>query len=95
MYRQNRRLADLRAYAHSRMGRKPKTRRNSYGAWLHFLRQEKDLSQDEVAKRSGIPRTTLMYWERTGNLAGRAQIMKLARIYKVSVQKLLRAEKHR
>jgi hypothetical protein len=36
-----------------------------------------------------------MYWERTGNLAGRAQIMKLARIYKVSVQKLLRAEKHR
>jgi len=75
------------------MGRKPKARRNSYGAWLHFLRQEKELSQEEVAKRTGIPRTTLMYWERTGNLAGRAQILKLSKIYKVSVQKLLRFER--
>ena len=77
------------------MGRKPKTRRNPYGAWLHLLRKEKDLSQDEVSKRSGIPRTTLMYWERTGNLTGREQILKLATIYGVSTQKLLRAEKSR
>jgi HTH-type transcriptional regulator/antitoxin HipB len=77
------------------MGRKPKARRSSYGAWLHFLRQEKELSQEEVAKRSGIPRTTLMYWERTGNLAGRMQILKLAKIYGVSLQKLLRVEKDR
>jgi transcriptional regulator with XRE-family HTH domain len=77
------------------MGRKPKARRNSYGAWLHFLRQEKELSQEEVARRSGIPRTTLMYWERTGNLAGRVQILKLSKIYKVSVQKLLRVERKR
>jgi len=77
------------------MGRKPKTRRNSYGAWLHFLRQEKKLSQDEVAKRSGIPRTTLMYWERSGNITGRKQILKLAKIYGVSVQKFLRVEKSR
>jgi transcriptional regulator with XRE-family HTH domain len=77
------------------MGRKPKARRNSYGAWLHFLRQEKELSQEEVARRSGIPRTTLMYWERTGNLAGREQILKLSKIYKVSVQKLLRVERKR
>jgi transcriptional regulator with XRE-family HTH domain len=75
------------------MGRKPKTRRNSYGAWLHFLRREKELSQEEVSKLSGIPRTTLMYWERTGNLAGREQILKLAKIYGVSAQKLLRVEK--
>jgi transcriptional regulator with XRE-family HTH domain len=75
------------------MGRKSKTRRNSYGAWLHFLRREKKLSQAEVAKLSGIPRTTLMHWERTGNLAGRAQILKLAIIYGVSVQELLRVEK--
>jgi transcriptional regulator with XRE-family HTH domain len=77
------------------MGRKPKTRRNFYGAWLHFLRREMELSQAEVSKRSGIPRTTLMYWERTGNLTGRKQILKLAKIYKVSVQKLLRVEKSR
>jgi transcriptional regulator with XRE-family HTH domain len=74
------------------MGRKPKTRRNSYGAWLLFLRKEKGLSQEEAAKRSGIPRTTLMYWERSGSISGRNQILKLAKIYGVSVQKLLRAE---
>ncbi len=73
------------------MGRKPNTRRNAYGAWLHFLRKEKGLSQEEVAKLSGIPRTNLMYWERTGRLVGRKQILKLAKIYKVSVSKLLRA----
>ena len=77
------------------MGRKPKTRRNSYGAWLHFLRRERELSQEEVARLTGIPRTTLMYWERTGNLAGRRQILALAKIYRVSVQKLLRAENSR
>jgi transcriptional regulator with XRE-family HTH domain len=77
------------------MGRKPKTRRNSFGAWLHFLRQERELSQTEVSKLAGIPRTTLMYWERSGNMAGREQILKLAKIYGVSVQKLLRAEKKR
>jgi len=78
-----------------RMGRKPKTRRNSYGAWLLFLRKEKGLSQEETAKQSGIPRTTLMYWERSGNISGRKQILKLAKIYGVTVQKLLRAEKSR
>jgi transcriptional regulator with XRE-family HTH domain len=75
------------------MGRKPKKRRNPYGAWLHFLRQAKDLSQEEVSKKAGIPRTTLMHWERTGKLAGRNDIIKLAGIYGVSVQKLLRVEK--
>ena len=74
------------------MGRKPKTRRNAYGAWLLFLRKEKGLSQEEVAKLSGIPRTNLMYWERTGQLVGRKQILKLAKIYKVSASKLLRAD---
>jgi transcriptional regulator with XRE-family HTH domain len=51
------------------------------------------MTQDEVAKKTGIPRTTLMYWERTGNLAGRTQILRLARAYRVPVHKLLRAEK--
>jgi transcriptional regulator with XRE-family HTH domain len=77
------------------MGRTPKTRRNPYGAWLLLLRKEKGLSQEEVAKQSGIPRTTLMYWERSGNITGRRQILKLAKIYGVSVQKFLRAEKSR
>jgi len=77
------------------MGRKPKTRRNTYGAWLLLLRKEKKLSQEEVSKLSGIPRTTLMYWERTGSLVGRAQILKLAKIYGVTIPKLLRADSAR
>jgi transcriptional regulator with XRE-family HTH domain len=75
------------------MGRKPKTRRNPYGAWLFLLRKEKGLSQDEVSQKTGIPRTNLMYWERSGNLAGRKQIIKLAKLYGVSLEKLLRSEK--
>ena len=77
------------------MGRKPKTRRNTYGAWLLLLRKEKKLSQEEVSKLSGIPRTTLMYWERTGSLVGRTQILKLAKIYGVTIPKLLRADSAR
>ena len=77
------------------MGRKPKSRRNPYGAWLLFLRKEKGLSQEEAAKQSGIPRTTLMYWERSGNITGRKQILKLAKTYGVSVQKFLSTEKSR
>lgn len=73
------------------MGRRPKTRRNSYGAWLHFLRKERGLTQAEASLLTGLPRTTLMYWERTGNLVGRTQILKLAKVYRVSVAELLRS----
>jgi DNA-binding transcriptional regulator YiaG len=92
-YCQNKRRDHPPAYAGNLMGRKPKKPRHSYGAWLHFLRKEKGLSQDVVSKRTGIPRTTLMYWERSGSLAGRQKILKLAKIYGVSVQKLLRVER--
>jgi transcriptional regulator with XRE-family HTH domain len=74
------------------MGRKPKTRRDSYGAWLLFLRKEKEMSQAEAAKQTGVPRTTLMHWERSGNISGRKHILKLAKVYGVSVQKLLRVQ---
>jgi DNA-binding transcriptional regulator YiaG len=79
------------SYSRQCMGRKPKARRNPYGAWLYFLRKERELSQEEVSRLTGIPRTTLMHWERTGHLLGRKQIMKLAKVYRISVQKLLRA----
>jgi transcriptional regulator with XRE-family HTH domain len=77
------------------MGRKLSTRRNSYGAWLHFLRKERGLTQAEAALLTGLPRTTLMYWERTGNLVGRRQILKLAKVYRVSVVELLRSRASR
>lgn len=74
------------------MGRKPKARRDSYGAWLHYLRTQAGLTQDEVAELTGIPQTTLTTWERSGLLPGRKAIVRLAKAYRVSIQKLLRAE---
>ncbi len=75
------------------MGRKAKMRRDAYGAWLYHLRQERHLTQAELAKKVGVPQTTLGYWERTGRLTGRKVILQLAAALNVSVTKLLRAEK--
>ncbi len=72
------------------MGRKPKERRNRYGAWLSHLRDQKGLSQDELSELTGVPQSTLAYWERTGKLTGRETIFKLAEALGVSVEKLLR-----
>lgn len=75
------------------MGRKPKARRNTYGAWLHYLRREAKLTQEEAAHLTGIPRTTLTTWERTGELPGRREIFRLAKAYRVSIPRLLRTAK--
>jgi transcriptional regulator with XRE-family HTH domain len=75
------------------MGRKPKERRNSYGAWLQHLRKEKGLSQDELAKATRVPQSTLAYWEKTGKLSGRDTIIKIAKVLGVSVEELLRTGK--
>ena len=82
----------LAAYADC-MGRKPKARRDSYGAWLHLLRTEKGLSQDALCETIGVPQSTWAYWERTGKFAGRDVIIKTANALGVSVEELLRAEK--
>jgi transcriptional regulator with XRE-family HTH domain len=72
------------------MGRKPKERRDRYGAWLNHLRKQKGLSQDELSALTGVPQSTLAYWEKTGKLTGRETIFKLAKALDVSVEKLLR-----
>ena len=91
--RQNRLCARFANYAGPRMGRRPKARRNAYGAWLHHLRKEAELTQEDAAKLAGISRTTLTTWERIGDLPGRREIFRLARAYQVSIQRLLRTEK--
>jgi transcriptional regulator with XRE-family HTH domain len=72
------------------MGRKPKLRRDAYGAWLHHLRKERKLTQQALADLVGVPQTTLGYWERTGKLSGREIIFRLAKALGVSVNQLLR-----
>lgn len=75
------------------MGRKPTTRRDSYGAWLQHLRKERKLSQDELSAITGVPQSTLAFWERTGKLTGREIIIKMSKALGVSVEKLLRVDK--
>ena len=75
------------------MGRKPKKRRDAYGAWLASLRQQKKLTQEQLSSLTGVPQTTLAYWETTGKLVGRSTIFRLAKALGVSVTKLLRPEK--
>jgi transcriptional regulator with XRE-family HTH domain len=52
-----------------------------------------ELEQAALAKRVGVPQTTLAYWERTGKLTGRKIILRLATALGVSVAELLRAGK--
>ena len=72
------------------MGRTPKTRRDPFGAWLYHLRTEKALTQQKLSAVTGIPQRTIAYWERTGKLSGRKEIIALAKAVGVSVGKLLR-----
>ena len=68
-------------------------RRDSYGAWLHHLRMEQGLTQQELSEKTGIPQNTITYWERTGKLVGRKQIFALSKALGISVNKLLRQDK--
>jgi len=72
------------------MARKARARRDRYGAWLQHLRKERKLTQQELAKRTAVPQTTLAYWEKTGKLTGRKVILRLAAALRVPVTKLLR-----
>jgi transcriptional regulator with XRE-family HTH domain len=72
------------------VGRKPKSPRDAYGAWLYHLRTEAGLTQQELSDMTGIHQRTLAHWERTGKLAGRLEIFALAKALKVSVKALLR-----
>lgn len=79
-------------YDISRMGRKPKARRDPYGAWLLHLREEKGLTQHGLAKVAKMPQRNIAYWERTGKLKGRKEILALAEALGVSVTELLRVK---
>jgi transcriptional regulator with XRE-family HTH domain len=72
------------------MGRKAKSKRDAYGAWLYHLRTEAKLTQRQLSEKTAIPQRTISHWERTGDLTGREVLFKLAKALKVSVPKLLR-----
>lgn len=65
-------------------------RRDSYGAWLLHLRKEKGLTQQGLADVAKIPQRNIAYWEQSGKLKGRKEILALAKVLGVSVGELLR-----
>jgi transcriptional regulator with XRE-family HTH domain len=75
------------------MGRKPKSRRDAFGAWLCHLRNEQELTQQQLSDLTGISQRNIAYWERSGKLKGRQEILKLATALRVPVKVLLRAER--
>jgi transcriptional regulator with XRE-family HTH domain len=77
------------------MGRRPKSKRDAYGAWLYHLRKEKRLTQQQLSGLTGIPQRNIAYWERTGNLKGRREILRLSEALGVSLRELLRVERAR
>ncbi len=75
------------------MGRKPKSRRDPFGTWLCHLRNERQLTQQQLADATGISQRNIAYWERSGKLKGRHEVLKLAKALRVPVKILLRAER--
>ncbi|HEY1172902.1 MAG TPA: helix-turn-helix transcriptional regulator [Verrucomicrobiae bacterium] len=83
-----------------KMGRRPKNpRRDPLGAWLHYLRKQAGLSQEEAqAKLSArlgeeISTSAFSIWERKGNLGGRDIIPALAETLGVTIEQLLRVRR--
>lgn len=68
-------------------------RRGAFVTWLQQLRRERKLTQQELAKLAAVPQTTLAYWERTGRLAARHIILRLASVLDVSLNKLMRPDR--
>ncbi len=62
---------------------------DTLGRRIKSLRTDKGLTQDELAKRLGIARTTLASWEVDRREPDYAMLQKLADIFEVSVDRLL------
>jgi transcriptional regulator with XRE-family HTH domain len=59
----------------------------------HAIQTEPETFLDvarRLSKMTGVPQSTLAYWEKTGKLTGRETIFKLAKALGVSVAELLR-----
>lgn len=57
---------------------------------LKALRKARNLTQDELGKILGIDRSTISQWERGENRPRVDMLVKLARVFKCSVDNLLR-----
>ncbi len=61
---------------------------------IRELRQEKNLSQEELARLLGVDRSTVAKWEIGTNLPRAEKLITLAKIFGCSVDKLFTSDKN-
>jgi transcriptional regulator with XRE-family HTH domain len=54
---------------------------------------ERKLTQQRLSELTGISQRNIAYWERTGKLKGRQEILKLSKVLGTTVKEFLRAER--
>lgn len=60
---------------------------------IRELRQEKQLSQEELARLLGVDRSAVAKWETGTNLPRTEKLMMLAKVFGCSVDELLASDK--
>lgn len=61
---------------------------------IRELRQQKKLSQEELARRLGVDRSSVARWEIGSNLPRAEKLMMLAKLLGCSVDELLASDKN-
>ena len=70
-------------------GRPPKFQRTEFGQRLVELRQERGLSQNQVAEKLELSQQTYAGWERSTTALRPTELVRLAEIFKISTDELL------
>jgi transcriptional regulator with XRE-family HTH domain len=70
-------------------GRPPKRERSPFGQRLATLREEKGMSQQELAAKVGVNQQMIAYWERRSASPKPEQIVALTEALEISVDALL------
>ncbi len=75
-----------------RIGKNGPKRLTMYGAWLRFLRKERNLTQMELAQMTGLTQRTISDWENEGTITGRTQILAMCEALHVKPEVLLKVK---
>ena len=65
------------------------------GGFLKELRQEKQMTQEQLAEQMGVSRRTVSRWETGNNLPALSVIIELADFYDVDLNEIFRGERRK
>ena len=65
------------------------------GGFLKELRQEKQMTQEQLAEQMGVSRRTVSRWETGNNLPDLSVIIELADFYDVDLNEIFRGERRK